>query len=111
MRLDSPTVTVPVRIGPNEGICFFRKEFSWEAVAMHYEALKEVTPELHSITSAFGMALLSFARRAPELRQKAYNEYGTSLQLANMSLSQPDNAKSDTTLAVVILMSYFEVRL
>lgn len=105
-----PTATVHMRIGANEGISFFRREFCWEAVGMHFDSWRSISPDLLSITSAFGLALLSFARRSPELRAKAYNEYGAALKLANASLSQPEKARSDTTLAVVVLLSFFEVR-
>jgi hypothetical protein len=104
-----PTAAVPVRIGENEGISFFRQELAWEAVGMHFGSWGPISPALRSITSAFGLALLSFARRSPELRREAYNEYGAALQHAGQSLSHPEKAKSDTTLAVVVLLSFFEV--
>jgi hypothetical protein len=101
--------TVSVRIGANEGVSFFRQEFWWESVAMHFPTWQTLPPDLHSIISAFGLAMLSFARRSPPLGHQAYNEYGAALQLANHSLSEPATARSDSTLAVVILMSFFEV--
>ena len=104
-----PAVTV--RIGGNEGVSFFRQEFWWESVGMHWATWKVLGPDLYSITSAFGLAMLSFVKRRPELQARAYNEYGAALQLANKSLGDVESARSDSTLAVVILMSFFEVSL
>ncbi|KAB5513324.1 hypothetical protein GE09DRAFT_1231951 [Coniochaeta sp. 2T2.1] len=102
-------VAIPVRIGGDEGVSFFRQEFWWESVGMHWATWKVVGPDLYSITSAFGLAMLSFVKRRPELQARAYNEYGAALQLANKSLGDVETAKSDSTLAVVILMSFFEI--
>ncbi len=53
--------------------------------------------------------MLSFVRRSPSLQRDAFAEYGEALHLANNSLAERANARSDSTLAMVILMSFFDV--
>ncbi|KAB5559564.1 hypothetical protein GE09DRAFT_1285549 [Coniochaeta sp. 2T2.1] len=109
LLIPASPVAISVRIDGDEGVSFFRQEFWWESVGMHWATWKVVGPDLYSIASAFGLAMLSFVKRRPELQARAYNEYGAALQLANKSLGNVETAKSDSTLAVVILMSFFEI--
>ncbi|KAI5458711.1 hypothetical protein BGZ63DRAFT_51393 [Mariannaea sp. PMI_226] len=100
-----------IRIGRNEAVCFFRLEFSWQTVPMHFTSSRWVNhcPALLNATEALGLALLSFARGSPSLAHEAYAQYGTALQLVNGLLSTPATATLDATLAVVVLMSFFEI--
>lgn len=99
----------PVRIGRDEGVCFFHQQFSWETVPRHFARWSGSPEALIHTSAALGLSMLSFARRSPGLEREAYAEYGAAIQLVNHSLSAPATASSDSTLAIVILMSFFEV--
>jgi hypothetical protein len=110
----SPALQVPVsmvsaRLGPNEGVCYFHQEFCWETVPLYAGSWAGPSSTLANATGAIGLAMLSFKRRSTSLAQEAFAEYGTAMHVVNRELSNPATALSDSTLAIVVLMSFFEV--
>lgn len=107
--LVSSPIVLSTHFGSNEGACYFYQEFSWETVPLYSASFSERSPALCNATAALGLAMLSFKRSSLSLSRDAHAEYGTALQLVNRELSNPVAACSDSTLAVVVLMSFFEV--
>lgn len=78
----------------------------------------DVTSELTSQTgtdehllasmSAVGLASFSHSIHAPELMVRARKEYVAALQLTNTALRSPTEAKKDSTLFSVMILSIFE---
>jgi Fungal specific transcription factor domain len=78
----------------------------------------DVTDELTSQTgsdehllasmSAVGLASFSHSIHAPQLMLRARKEYVTALQLTNTALRSPTEAKKDSTLFSVMILSIFE---
>ncbi|UNI15521.1 hypothetical protein JDV02_002048 [Purpureocillium takamizusanense] len=106
-----PAVPPPpaLQIGRDEAICFFRDRFAWQTVSRFFVLSTRESPALLlNMVAALGLASFSFARKSPALRRAAAAEYGAALEGVNRMLSDPGTATSDSTLAVVILMSFFE---
>ncbi|KAL3952618.1 hypothetical protein ACCO45_012561 [Purpureocillium lilacinum] len=60
------------------------------------------------MAAALGLASFSFTRKSTAMQRAAAAEYSTALQSINHMLADPATATLDSTLAVVILMSFFE---
>jgi hypothetical protein len=101
-----------------EAICFFLQShavigniFMTDSVAKFL--LKDGgTVSLQAMQSslvAVASALLSRVRNIASLRRTARQEYGSALQLVNMALADPNEAKTNQTLGAVILLSVYEV--
>jgi hypothetical protein len=59
--------------------------------------------------SAVGLASLSHQIRSPALMTKARKDYVNALQLTNATLRSPTDAKKDSTLFSVLILSVFEM--
>ncbi|CAG8960990.1 hypothetical protein HYFRA_00002529 [Hymenoscyphus fraxineus] len=64
----------------------------------------------HLLTSmsAVGLAILSHTAHAPELLFQARKHYGSAIHLTNEALRSPTEAKKDSTLFAVLILSIFE---
>jgi hypothetical protein len=73
--------------------------------------LKGETPGTQLPTSFTAVALASFAKTpgASRLLVRAGQEYSKALNLVNKSLQNPTMAKSDQTLASILLLGLYEV--
>lgn len=102
-----------MQIGTDEAVSFFHQQLSWETVpknALIYADTKSSTLLIHA-TAAIGLALLSFARNSTKLKHQSFVEYGTALSQVHNSLSRPETAITDLTLAQIVLIGYFEVNI
>lgn len=69
------------------------------------------SPNLIASIKAIGLAVMSNRHMAPGLMQSAYSEYSTALLATNRALQDPARYKSDSTLAAVMLLGMYEVRI
>lgn len=71
---------------------------------------KQESPEEHLLASmnAVGLATLSNAVHAPELMVRARRDYVHALQMTNLALRSPVEAKKDSTLFAVMILGIFE---
>lgn len=83
---------------PNQGVLPYLPEL------LH----KDPSPALQSTMKVVGIANMSMM---PESRRSARQEYSIALRAINDALRDPVAAKSDSTLAAVLLVSVYEVRL
>jgi hypothetical protein len=74
------------------------------------DVCKQDSSQEHLIASmnAVGLATLSNAVHAPELMVRARKDYVHALQLTNLALRSPVEAKKDTTLFAVMILGIFE---
>lgn len=74
------------------------------------DVCRQESPEEHLLASmnAVGLATLSNAVRAPELMVRARKDYVHALQLTNVALRSPVEAKKDSTLFAVMILGIFE---
>ena len=63
---------------------------------------------LHACTKSLGLAGLSSAAHAPELLVDAKKYYITAIRSTNAALTSSTNAKEDSTLLAILLLSIFE---
>ena len=63
---------------------------------------------ISNIISAVGLATFSHAKRAPKLVQRASQMYCAALHSVNLAMADPATMLSDETLAVVLLMTFYE---
>ena len=67
------------------------------------------SPALEATIKAVGLASMSRAHSLPELKYAAGLEYSAALLATNRALEDAVAAKSDSTLAAVVLLSTYEV--
>ncbi len=101
--------------GQDEAVCFFLNNFSWQCSSSNFTDWQShssvASKAVVTAVSAVGYGNLSSVRESTALRRKARDAYAIALQLVNKSLSDNEVAVSDMTLAAIILLSLFEVRL
>ncbi|KAJ5811308.1 hypothetical protein N7474_007609 [Penicillium riverlandense] len=71
---------------------------------------KDPSPALQASIKAVGLASMSRVRMSQDLICSARQEYSAALLATNSALQDPTQAKSDSTLAAVVLLSTYEVR-
>lgn len=103
----------------DEAVCFFLRFHAWPGVFR----MSEASPEFFSITGgspsqramnacivSVGTAMLSRLRQSAQLKIAAEKEYGHALGLLTSAVADEEEAKSNPTLAAVLLLAIFEVR-
>ncbi|GJN86764.1 hypothetical protein PLIIFM63780_010346 [Purpureocillium lilacinum] len=98
-----------VQIGRDEAICYFHDRFAWVSASRYFVFSSSQPPALLNMAAALGLASFSFTRKSTAMQRAAAAEYSTALQSINHMLADPATATLDSTLAVVILMSFFEI--
>ncbi|GJN69992.1 hypothetical protein PLICBS_004044 [Purpureocillium lilacinum] len=98
-----------VQIGRDEAICYFHDRFAWVSASRYFVFSSSQPPALLNMAAALGLASFSFTRKSTAMQRAAAAEYSTALQSINHMLADPATATLDSTLAVVILMSFFEL--
>jgi hypothetical protein len=101
-----------------QATCFFFSSYAWlnaESIAggvVDYDLAPTASlgekALMTSITSV-GVANLSTLRNSNSMRVAARHEYANALKWTNAALSDPVQAKEDTTLTAIICLSLFEV--
>jgi hypothetical protein len=71
---------------------------------------KDPSPALQASIKAVGLASMSRVRMSQDLMCSARQEYSAALLTTNSALQDLTLAKSDSTLAAVVLLSMYEVR-
>jgi len=108
---DQMGIIPSVQIGRDEAICYFHDRFAWVSASRYFVFSSSQPPALLNMAAALGLASFSFTRKSTAMQRAAAAEYSTALQSINRMLADPATATLDSTLAVVILMSFFEVSL
>jgi hypothetical protein len=96
------------RIGQDEAICLFRREYSFQSASVHFGHWTN-NPAVFDAITAIGLSLHSFNRRSPCLSRAGFEKYASALQSLNGALSHRATAVADATLVAVSLLAYFEV--
>lgn len=119
----SPDIDFPpsYQFTKDEAVCFFLHFHSWPGVFRMSEG--PASPELYSLSRgspseralnaciiSVGTAMLSRLRQSAQLKIAAEKEYGHALGLLNSAVADEEEAKSNPTLAAVLLLAIFEVR-
>jgi hypothetical protein len=71
---------------------------------------EDPSPALQATIKAVGMAGMSRVHSLPKMKYSAAVEYSTALRATNRALQDSKVARSDSTLAAVVLLSTYEVR-
>jgi len=118
-RQQSPLGTNPdMGVSKQEAICFFLQSHAIAGNFLITDTLTNFLMEsggslgqqaIQSSIVAVASALLARVRGAAVLRQAARQEYGTALQLVNRALADANEAKTNQTLAAVVLLALYEV--
>ncbi|KAH8434210.1 Zn(II)2Cys6 transcription factor [Aspergillus melleus] len=102
----------------DEAVCFFLRFHAWPGVFRMSEGSTEVfnlsgaTPSEQAMNACIisvGTAMLSRLRQSTQLKIAAEKEYGHALGLLTSAVADEEEAKSNPTLAAVLLLAIFEV--
>ncbi|KAE8350133.1 hypothetical protein BDV28DRAFT_163188 [Aspergillus coremiiformis] len=102
----------------NEAVCFFLRFNAWPGAywvvdfSPEHFSMPKVTLSQQAMKAsliAAGTAMLSRIRQNIPLQIRAEKEYGTALNLMYTAVMDEEEAKSNATLAAVLLLAIFEV--
>ena len=115
-----PLVTRP-SFSPTEleAVCFFTRYNTWPGAFWGVSTMPNLfvsdgTPSQQAMKASIisvGTAMLSRVTKSEPLKLLAERQYGSALNLTNSALSNEVDAKENSTLATVIILALFEVRL
>ncbi|KAJ5899518.1 hypothetical protein N7495_004262 [Penicillium taxi] len=115
----SPLGTHPnTGVSKHEAICFFLQSHTFSGNFLIKDTLEHFLMAssgslgqraIQSSIVAVASAMLSRVQGAGALYQVACKEYGFALELVNLALADPNEAKTDQTLGAVVLLSLYEI--
>jgi hypothetical protein len=116
----SPMILAPSTSAEDQALCFFFGNYvtgsdmlntcgNYQYLSTIY-ASQPVGISLRQAVAAIGLAGLANFWRAPNIMVQANNTYCSALQLVNSGLTNIEEAKSDQTLASILLLGLYEVQ-
>lgn len=118
---DQQTLNVQPSYYPtqDEAVCYFLRYNAWPGAFWMLNATPDIFMQNNGSSSllamkagvvSVGTGMLSRIRRSPSLKLAAEREYGTALRHMNSAVTDVVEARAHPTLAAVLLLAIFEVR-